>query len=398
MEIQERMKPAVGHFTLREFEQRAEKARRLMTKHKLDAMLVSSEPNIEYLSNFMCQFPWTSSSRPWYFLMPRVGEPAGIIPGGGYTNWLATSWVERVVTWDSPRPKDEGLTEIVAELRRARRRYGRLGIEMGPESRIGMTVGDLFKLIDMIRPDFEVADCSELCRELRIIKSKAEVARVRHVCQVACDAFDALPGMMTPGSREVDVTRRFSAFMLLNGADKTPYTATRSGQGGYDSIQMSPTTRKLRESDVFLIDAGPKYEGYSCDFDRNVAIGEPTDQIKRLHDVLYRATSAGIAAARPGNTAADLFFAQAKVLEGAGVKVGKIGRMGHGLGKMLTEWPSNKPDDHTKLRPGMVMTIEPVAAFGRNKILVHEENLVVTDDAPRLLTRRAPREMPVVRW
>jgi Xaa-Pro aminopeptidase len=392
------MKPAVGHFTLREFEQRAEKARRLMTKHKLDAMLVSSEPNIEYLSNFMCQFPWTSSSRPWYFLMPRVGEPAGIIPGGGYTNWLATSWVERVVTWDSPRPKDEGLTEIVAELRRARRRYGRLGIEMGPESRIGMTVGDLFKLIDMIRPDFEVADCSELCRELRIIKSKAEVARVRHVCQVACDAFDALPGMMTPGSREVDVTRRFSAFMLLNGADKTPYTATRSGQGGYDSIQMSPTTRKLRESDVFLIDAGPKYEGYSCDFDRNVAIGEPTDQIKRLHDVLYRATSAGIAAARPGNTAADLFFAQAKVLEGAGVKVGKIGRMGHGLGKMLTEWPSNKPDDHTKLRPGMVMTIEPVAAFGRNKILVHEENLVVTDDAPRLLTRRAPREMPVVRW
>ena len=397
MELPETKRPAVGIFTRQEFERRAERARKLMTKFKLDAMLVSSEPNIEYLSGFMCPFPWTSPSRPWHFLLPRVGEPVGIIPNSGITTWQATSWVSRIVGWDSPRPEDEGVSEIIAEFGRAKQRYGRLGIEMGPESRIGMTVGDLFQLMDRLRP-VEVADCSDLCRELRIIKSKAEVARVRHICQIACDAFDALPGMMTPGSREVDVTRRFQAHMLLNGADKTPYTATRSGQGGYNSISTQPSTRNLRKGDIFLIDTGAKYEGYSCDFDRNVAVGEPSDRIKRLHAVLYRATTAGIKAARPGNKASDLFYAQAKVLEEGGVKLAWIGRFGHGLGKMLTEWPSNKPDDNTVLKPGMVMTIEPVAAFGRDKMLVHEENLVITEDGCRMLTRRAPRQMPVARW
>ena len=57
----------------------------------------------------------------------------------------------------------------------------------------------------------------------------------------------------------------------------------------------------------------------------------------------------------------------------------------------MTEFPSNKPIDKTPLRPGMVLTIEPSASYGTDKILVHEENLVITDGKPDLLTRRAPR-------
>jgi Xaa-Pro dipeptidase len=99
----------------------------------------------------------------------------------------------------------------------------------------------------------------------------------------------------------------------------------------------------------------------------------------------------------PGNTAADVFDAQAAVLETAGIPIGNVGRFGHGLGKVMTEFPSNKPIDKTPLRPGMVLTIEPSAAYGAGKILVHEENLVVTAGKPHLLTRRAPREMVVAR-
>jgi Xaa-Pro dipeptidase len=73
------------------------------------------------------------------------------------------------------------------------------------------------------------------------------------------------------------------------------------------------------------------------------------------------------------------------------------GRFGHGLGKLMTEPPSISASDRTVLHPGTVITVEPMAKYGRGKILVHEENLVVTDDGPKLLTRRAPREIPVVR-
>ena len=125
------------------------------------------------------------------------------------------------------------------------------------------------------------------------------------------------------------------------------------------------------------------------------AVGPPPRAARRVHETLWQATEAGIAAAVPGNTAADVFHAQAAVLEAAGIPLGNVGRFGHGLGKVMTEFPSNKPIDKTPLRPGMVLTIEPSAAYGAGKILVHEENLVITDGTPDLLTRRAPRGMVV---
>jgi Xaa-Pro aminopeptidase len=155
---------------------------------------------------------------------------------------------------------------------------------------------------------------------------------------------------------------------------------------------MGPTDRRVAEGDVMIIDTGAKYGGYFCDFDRNFCFGPPSDAVVRIHDALWRATEAGISAARPGNTAADVFFAQAHVLEAAGVPVGNIGRLGHGLGKLITEYPSNAPGEMTILKPGMVLTIEPSATYG-DYIMAHEEDVVITDGDPELLTLRANREI-----
>jgi Xaa-Pro aminopeptidase len=126
-------------------------------------------------------------------------------------------------------------------------------------------------------------------------------------------------------------------------------------------------------------------------------VGKPSDEARRAYDTLWRATEAGIKAARPGATSADLFRAQAKVIEHAGYAVNDIGRMGHGLGRNLTEPPSNKLGDDTVLVENATVTIEPSLAFGRGKTMVHEENLIVTPNGGKLLTTRAPREMWVLR-
>ena len=86
------------------------------------------------------------------------------------------------------------------------------------------------------------------------------------------------------------------------------------------------------------------------------------------------------------------------MLKNNGLEIGKVGRMGHGLGKVMTEPPSVKPEDKTKLVPGMVLTVEPSAMFGSGNILVHEENIVITKSGARLLSRRAPREIPVIEF
>ena len=80
----------------------------------------------------------------------------------------------------------------------------------------------------------------------------------------------------------------------------------------------------------------------------------------------------------------------------ASVSGNNVGRSGHGLGMHLTEPPSNMPGDRTPLKPGMVMTIEPGMEYAPGKMIVHEENLVITEDGCELLTRRAPKEMPIV--
>jgi len=108
-------------------------------------------------------------------------------------------------------------------------------------------------------------------------------------------------------------------------------------------------------------------------------------------------TGAGIAAVRPGATFADLFRAMNGVMGGAD---SGVGRLGHGLGMQLTEFPSVTAWDRTELVEGMVLTLEPGMEFSRDesggKVMVHEENVVVRDGGAELLTVRAPRVMPVI--
>lgn len=383
-------------FTRQEFQHRVERARALMTELRLDAIMVNSEKNVEYFSGYASDL-WASPTRPFYFVLPRVGEPIAVLPQGADVAWLNSSWAERMTTWPAPRPENEGVTELASEIKKVKQQFGRVGIEMGPESRIGMTLNDALQLLDALRP-LEVADCSGLCRRLRIIKSDAEIARIEKACTIASDAFDKLPEMITPGSTEKQVANRFMAAMIAGGADKVPFMAMGAGPGGYETIILRPSQRTLERGDILAIDTGAEYGGYFCDFDRTLAIGTPGDEARRVYEALYRATDAGLAAARPGNKAADLYHAQVNAIEAAGVTPATMGRYGHGLGKMLTEWPSNKPDDHTILQPGMVMTIEPGIAYGNGKVMVQEENIVITDDGCRLLSRRAHVEMPVVYW
>jgi len=377
-----------------EFEHRVERARSAMTSFELDAIVVTSEANIEYLSGFETQFAWITPTRPWYFVVPRTGPAVAVIPEIGETNWLATSWCRDIITWPSPRPADEGVSILLKHLSSIARFFGKIGFEIGPESRLGMPVEDLLRVQSQM--NFELADCTRLMAELRIIKSVAEVGRIRHVCGIAGGTFRDLPSFAALGHSEKQICRSFGASLLLNGADKAPYVAIASGVGGYDSIIMGPTDRRIQEGDVLIVDTGARYGGYYCDFDRNYSFGKPNDEVARVQEALWRATEAGIKAARPGNAAADVFQAQAVVLAAVGIEVGNVGRFGHGLGKLATEVPSIAPSDKTLLIPGMVLTIEPSAMYGNGHIMAHEENVCITDDEPDLLSPRASREITII--
>ena len=275
------------------------------------------------------------------------------------------------------------------------RRHGRLGVPLGHESHLRLPAGDFQRLTDGLA-GLEIVDAAALLHRLRYVKSAAEIEKIEHICGIASDAFEALPGVLRSGETERQACHRMRIDLLERGADRTPYLIAGSGPGGYDSIIMGPTDRVLEPGDVLIIDTGTTFDGYFCDFDRNFAFGRADDALRRAYEVVYASTDAGLKAARPGATTSDVWAAMWRVLEAGGALGNSVGRMGHGLGMELTEWPSNTPDDMTPLEPGVVLTLEPGMEFEPGKQMVHEENIVITGDGARLLSRRAPAELPIV--
>ena len=88
-----------------------------------------------------------------------------------------------------------------------------------------------------------------------------------------------------------------------------------------------------------MLDTGLVYDGYFCDFDRNFSLGPPSGAVADAHAQLIEATKIGFNAAKPGTTTANLFHKMDLMCTG-GAGDGDAGRLGHGLGMQLTEWPS----------------------------------------------------------
>jgi Xaa-Pro aminopeptidase len=380
-------------FSKDEFRQRLDKAQFLMREQGMDLMLLTAEPEVRYFSGFFTQF-WLSPTRPWFLLIPDRGYPVAVIPEIGEVVMRKT-WVRDIRTWSSPQPADEGISLLSDTINEMVGGKAVIGLSKGHESVIRMPLNDLESLRTQL-PGMRWMNCTPLIRELRMEKSPAEVAKIRHICQIASDTFDQASDLFEIGQPLDSVFRAFKIAMLQNGADDVPYLVGGAGQGGYSDVISPPSQVPIEAGDILMLDTGSTYEGYYCDFDRNVAFGHASDEAKRAYQTLYQATEAGLAIARPGATCAQVYQAMQSVIEQAGGGAGGVGRMGHGLGMQLTEWPSNMASDHTVIMPNMVLTLEPSMGLGDGKMMVHEENILITEYGPEMLSRRAAPELPII--
>lgn len=380
-------------FSPAEFETRVHRAQAIMRARGLDALFVTSPPNVRYFTGFDSQF-WESPTRPWFIVVPAEGAPIAVIPEIGAPE-MALTWIRDIRTWPAPVPEDDGVSLLRSTLDGLPRRFGKIGAEMGREMALRMPITDFLTLRDALGS--EIVDGSPCLWDIRMVKTAAEIEHIHYICRIASDAYEALPAQISAGESEREAVRKLRMDIARRGADATPFMPAISGPGGVPQIVCGPHDRILEDGDILFIDTGSTFDGYFCDFDRNYAIGNVCDDAKRVHEALWQATEAGIAAAVPGATTDDVFRAMSKIIEDAGAIGNNVGRLGHGLGLQLTEPPSHRLGDGTVIRENMVLTIEPGMEYAPGKMIVHEENIAVTRDGPRLLTTRAPRELPIIR-
>jgi Xaa-Pro aminopeptidase len=381
-----------------EYRRRVEAIRRRMAAVGADCLFLTSEKNIRYLTGFHSQ-TWVSPTRPRYALLPLEGEPVAIVPTSNVPGVRATSWIEDVRAWPAPRPADDGVSLVVEALRELAGPHGRVAAEIGAEMRIQMPVADFLRIHATLPGP--LLDAGSVIGPVRMVKSPLEIDRMRRIAEIASEAFARLAPHLRPGLTERDVARILHGLLVELRADTVPYLVPVSGAHGYEQINMGPTDRRLEWGDVLVIDVGATWRGYFCDFDRNFALGRATDEVRAAYARVFAATEAGLGATRPGRPAADVWRAMARIVDPSGRADSPVGRMGHGLGLDLTEPPSLAPDDATVLESGMVITLEPSLVLPSlagtvRRLMVHEENVVVTPTGCELLTRRAPPDLPIV--
>lgn len=385
------MREPLRGFEASEYEARLMRAQKALQEAGLSALFLTTEPEIRYFTGFLTRF-WESPTRPWYLIVPVTGQPVAVFPSIG-AHLIGQSWIDDIRTWQSPNYHDDGLSLLTATLCELVPEGGRIGTPYGIESHLRMPLAH-WEALGMEIGKRDLGSDQGIMQRLRLVKSDAEIAKIRQACAIADRAFDRVPEIAGEGVPLADIFRRFQILCLDEGADWVPYLAGASDHGGYGDVISPATPAPLQKGDILMLDTGLVWDGYFADFDRNFSIGLPEPDVANAYERLILAGQKGFEMAQIGATAADLFQAMNSALGDAGGI--EAGRMGHGLGMQLTEWPSLIADDHTVLEDGMVLTLEPSIELGDGKIIVHEENIIIRAAGPEYLSRPASTILPVI--
>jgi Xaa-Pro aminopeptidase len=374
-------------FNEAEYRNRLARAQEMMAKTDMACLLLSTEPEVRYFTGYLTRF-WESPARPWFLVVPAVGDPIAVIPSIGVA-LMSRSWIKDIRSWRSPDLQDDGVSLLRDALGEVAGADGKIGVPSGLETHVRMPMHSW----NALQQGFLIVDDAEIMVRLRKIKSQIEIAKIAQAGAIATRAFARVPEIAHAGVPLEKVFRHFQMLLLEEGADWVPYLAGAAGQDGYYDVISPATEAPLMQGDILMLDTGAVWDGYFCDFDRNFAVGAASAIAQLGHSSLIEAVDAGMAAAKPGAMMCDLFHAMAGVVAGDSDAVANAGRLGHGLGMQLTEWPSIIPSDRTVLEPGMVLTLEPSVETVDGRIMVHEENIAITETGAVFLNARSGRSL-----
>ena len=382
----------MNDFPKEEFTNRISKIQKNLDRENIEAIIITSPSNFRYFSGLDSNF-WESPTRPWFLVISKKNPIKAIIPSIGITA-LEKTLIKDIEVWQSPNPNDEGVTLLKKTIKNFPIN-SKIGFELAFESHLRMSIQDFINIQKELS-DYKFVDVSKIIWGLRKIKSENEIENITQICSIASNVFDTFPEKIYTNITEKKATSIFKKELINNGADYIMYMACASGEGGYDQIITNPTEKKLNNGDILIIDTGSTLNGYFCDFDRNFGFGKINDISLDAYTKLWESIESTLEIIKPGISCAEIYSSLSKNLIAKDGNDGSVGRMGHGLGLQLTEPPSIMRNDHTVIEKNMIITLEPSIELDKNKILVQEENLLITENGYKLLSTRTPEKLPII--
>ncbi|AKJ03125.1 type I methionyl aminopeptidase [Archangium gephyra] len=245
------------------------------------------------------------------------------------------------------------------------------------------------------------------------IKSREEIALMREAGRIVSEILDELEKAVAPGVTTWDLDALSEKLIYQKGARPAfkgyhGFPACLCASVNDEVVHGIPSKRrKLREGDLMKLDFGVVYRGFFGDSARTVPVGKVSSEAQALVNTTREALHKGIQAMVAGNRLGDIGHAVQRHVEARGFSVVRL-FSGHGIGRHLHEEPDvpnyGQPGSGLKLRPGMVLAVEPMVNQGTDEVMVLEDQwtavtrdsklsahfehtVLITEGGPEVLTR-----------
>jgi len=401
-------------FPREEYENRLSHTRTAMKQRGIDSLLTTTEINGRYLAGLVNTY-WvaTMADDIQASLIPLEGDPVLLLPDHLCHGAAKSSWIEDRRAWSQ---FSVGLTpgavkmiaDTIAEkgLDRAK-----IGMEVGPDSRLGMSL-PYFNALQKALPGVEFVDCDEMMAQVRTTKSEIEIACVRRACELTCEGLLAGIDAVGEGVSEHEIARAITRRWMEITDDLTctrpfflfvyssPHRCSWFDCGASDYV--------LQKGDWCVMDIGYCYKGYWGDMFRTCSIGEPEQGglVDRFFHANRTANLAGIDAIRPGVEAGAVARTVIDKLTQLGFEKevhetlvdNDYDFIGHGGGLSLHDRPLINTQQKEILLPGMYLMMETMLTdkmpLGDAKVCIgFEDGVLVTDGGHGVLTDSVSNEL-----
>lgn len=218
-----------------------------------------------------------------------------------------------------------------------------------------------------------------LTEEMRSVKSEGEITLLRQAQQMTDETFSYILDRIAVGRTEKEVMLDMEFFMRRLGSEGVSFDFIVVSGKNSSLPHGVPTDKKIERGDFLTMDFGAVVGGYHADMTRTVAVGEATDEMRRVYNTVLQAQEKSIRAVKAGMVCRDVDKVARDIIYSAGYE-GCFGHgLGHSVGVEIHENPSFNTRCETVLRPGMIMTVEP-GIYLENRFGVRIEDMVAVTD------------------
>ena len=393
------------YFPLSEYVGRISRIRDEMRRAGMDALLISTEPNVVYFTGFLNGY-WICTMHDDVQLVLIGADPSEdpvlLIPGH-LEQAARTGCVDEVRTWTQfSGGASKGPVATVAEAFSDKRlSTATVGLETGPHDRPGMSL-PFVRSLEAALPNVEWMEASDAINRVRKIKSPLEIEKMRRACEITCQAVKVGLDAVREGLSEKELSQIIALEMARLSPDvgvNHPWFLFIYGSGrGATAFDGVATSYRFQKGDVVYIDVGFQYQGYGADMIRCASIGKPDREVERHYYAARDSNMAAIDFIRPGITGKELYSYWTEQIRKLGfhdyLKVRETfdwDFLGHGIGGTTHELPMINSRCEDVLEPGMVMAIEgdvfDKLPFSETRCaLKNEEDVLVTESGHEWLT------------